>query len=39
MDQDYKEFADLCSDYLTPETMLSELSKRGIHLLPDEHDY
>ena len=34
MDREYKELEDLCKDYFTPEAMLSELSNRGIHMLP-----
>jgi hypothetical protein len=29
----------LTSEYHTPETMFWELSKRGVHLLPNDEDY
>ena len=35
----YPELSDLCQSYRTPEALLSQLSKRGIHLLPENFDY
>ena len=39
LNEDYPEFKDLCEDFHTPEHMLRELSKRGIHLLPEDDEY
>ena len=39
MDKSYPELEDLCNDFHTPENILNEMSKRGIHLLPTEDDY
>lgn len=39
MDESYPEFSDLCSEYHTPEHLLQELSKRGVHLLPVDEEY
>ena len=39
LDKVYPEFTDLCENFHTPEHLLWELSRRGIHLLPEEEDY